>query len=385
MSDGPRPGRRVALPLVVAAALLAGSVAAAPPAAAQDTLAAARDTVGAGAPGDAAFFGRSYALLAHDPATGHLGLIAASTEFSVGSGGAYLEPGSGAVVAQGHGANGAGRRVLEALRSGLSPAAALSSVPGPRRPAQSAALTPACDRAAQPAPWAAEEAVRRPGRSGGVCYVAVGLRLRGPARLDPLVRAFRSSRGGLRERLLAAASAMERSARPVGGSRSAVLWVATTDTARPVLGRRELRLQVEDHERPTLALEKRLEAGRAEWLARRSARSIARGAYRRAASLADSSLALDVSAPMAWMQRGRALLYRGRVEEAEEAFRRMLELDPYLLGLLGSASGSEISVRESLIPYYPRLVLRLELYRRKYFDDLDFGPEPRPFVSDSTP
>ena len=351
------------------------------------SVATAQDTVPApdtaGAAGADGFFGRSYAVVAYDSASGQLGLAAASTEFSVASGGAYVEPGTGAVSIQGRGGGAAGRRILGALRSGRPPASALRAVSGPRAPVQAAALTPACDRADGRAPGAGDEAVSRPGRSGGVCYVALGVRLRSSASMDRLVRAFRSSAGTLTERLLATLSAMEGAARSVGGSRSAVLWVAADDTAGEVLGRRELRLQVDDHERPALALEKRVATGRAEWLAGRASRAVGRGDYRRAASLADSSLALDVSAPMAWLQRGRALLYLGREEAAETAFQRMLELDPFLLRLLGDASGSEITVHESVIPYYPRLVLQLDLYRREYFDGLDFGPEPAPFARDT--
>lgn len=372
----------------LAGLLLAGLVAGPPGALAQDTVLVADSTAGRdtlGAPGAGVFFGRSYAVLAHDPASGQLGLVAASTEFSVASGGAYLEPGTGAVSLQGQGSGGAGRRILAALRSGRSPASALRAASGPGAPVQAAALTPACDQATWRLTGLDEEAASRPGRSGGVCYVALGVRLRSSASMDRLVSAFRSSTGSLAERLLTTLSAMEGAAQNVGGSRSAVLWVAAGDTAGEILGRRELRLQVDDHGRPALALEKRLETGRAEWMAGRASRAIDRGAYRRAASLADSSLALDVSAPTAWLNRGRALLYMGREEAAETAFQRMLELDPFLLRLLGDASGSEITVRESVIPYYPRLVLQLDLYRRKYFDGLDFGPEPAPFGPSTSP
>lgn len=370
----------------LAGGLLAGLALIPAGAQAQDTVlvadtAAGRDTLGA--PGAGTFFGRSYAVLAYDPASGQLGLAAASTEVSVASGGAYLEPGTGAVAVQGQGGGGGGRRILSALRSGRDPTSALRAASGPGAPVQAAALTPACDQATWRLAGVDDEAASRPGRSGGVCYVAVGVRLRTSRSMDRLVRSFRSSTGSLAERLLATLSAMEGAARNVGGSRSAVLWVAADGADGGIMGRREMRLQVEDHERPALALEKRLEAGRAEWLARRASRATDRGAYRRAASLADSALSVDVSAPMAWLQRGRALLYMGREEEAETAFQRMLELDPFLLRLLGDASGSEISVREDVIPYYPRLVLRLDLYRREYFDGLDFGPEPSPFGSNS--
>lgn len=367
--------------LAPAACLLALTALFAAPASAQerDTTAAPEADVAGDTARAGSYFGRSYAVVAYDSTSGQLGLAAASTEFSVGSGGAYLEPGTGAVVVQGQATGAAGGRILEALRRGRSPASAVRPPAAGAPPVQAAALTPACDRAWQRAPGVGQEARSRPGRTGGVCYLALGVRLRSSASMDRLVRAFRSSTGSLTERLLETLAAMEDAARNVGGSRSAVLWVAAEEAADPVLGRRELRLQVDDHERPALALEKRLEVGRAAWLARRAGRASERGEYRNAASLAGRALDLDVSAPVAWLQRGRALLYLGRDEEAETAFQRMLELDPFLLGHLGDASGPEITVRESVIPYYPRLILRLDLYRRNYFDDLDFGPEPRPF------
>lgn len=324
-------------------------------------------------------FARSYAIVAYDPAAGHLGVAVASTEFSAGSGGALLDPAAGAVAVLGRPEGAGARSALEALRSGRSPASAAADAARRDPPAQVAALTPECDRAAERSGAATEGAESRPGRVGGLCYLAVGLGLRDAASLDLAVRSFRSASGGLLPRFLAALSAMDSASHPVGGSRSAVVWVAAGEEGEPVLGRRELRLQVADHERPALALEKRMEAGRADWLARRAGRAVGRGEHERAAALADSALSLDVSAPLAWLQKGRAQLHRGRVEEAETAFQRMLELDPYLLRLLGAVSGGEITVREDVIPYFPRLVLRLDLYRRAYFEDLDFGPEPEPF------
>lgn len=380
---------RTTPPLAAAALLLAGCALLPAGAPAQDTTlvrdtAAAPDT--AAGPASAPFLGRSYAVVAYDSAAGLLGLAAASTEFSVGSGGVQLEPGVGAVAALGSGGGSGGgdapRGILAALRSERSPAAALRAASGPGAPAHAAALTPACDRDTRRAPWAADDAVSRPGRLAGLCYVAAGLSLRDSAELDRAVGALRSSSGSLAERLVAALSAAEGVVPEVGGSRSAVLWIAGDDTSAAP-GGRELRLQVDDHGRAALALEKRLEAARADRLAALAGRAVDRGDHQRAAALADSALALDVSATTAWLQRGRALLHRGREEEAETAFQRMLELDPYLLRLLGDASGSQVSVRESVIPYYPRLVLRLDLYRREYFDDLDFGPEPEPFGRDT--
>lgn len=313
---------------------------------------------------------RVYGILAYEPGSGQLGLAAASTGFSVASGGALVESGTGAVLVHPAFSGEEARSALRSLREGVSPSQAVSGRAGRGGVVQIGALTPGCTGAAREAADAPPGTSAESGEVGGICFLALGTRLLAPGQLSDLVEGFTGASGTLTERLVAALEAVEESWPGAGGSRSAVVWVASEGEEGP-LGRSELRLQVDDHGRPVRALRETATTGRADWLARRAGRAVDAGRFEEAASVADSAAALDLSNPVAWLHLGRARLYQEREEEAEEAFRRMLELDPWMLGLLGNPRGP--SVREGVIPFYPRLLRRLDVYRREFFDDIDFG------------
>lgn len=372
MSDG-GPGRRrgggALLVPVLAALLVAGPALAAP----------------SPAPAQSPHPHRSWGLLAYDPGTGQLGLIAASTGFSVASGGAVLEAEVGAVLVHPRFHPGAGRRALSALREGRAPPAAARAAAArvDRRPHLVALLAPTCESAAEAADTLGAAPTTRGGRAGELCYLAAGVRTPEGAGVSTLIRGFRDAGGGLAERLVAALSAADRAAPRPSGPRSAVLWVAGSGQEDLPLGRAQLRLQVDDSGRPAEALAHRLRLGRADWLARRAGAAVDRGDFERAVALADSALSLDLSSAEAWLQRGRAQLHREKEREAERSFQRMLEIDPYLLPLLGDPA--EESVRRGVIPYVPRLILRLDVYRRSFYGDLDFGPRPESLEDPSPP
>lgn len=313
---------------------------------------------------------RAYGILAYEPGSGQLGLAAASTGFSVASGGALVEPGTGAVLVHPAFSAEEGRSALRSLRDGVGPSQAVSGRAGRSGVVQIGALTPACTGAVRKAAAAPPGTSARSGEVGEICFLALGTRLLAFGQLSDLVEGFTRASGSLTERLLAALEAVEESWPRAGGSRSAAVWVASEGEEGP-LGRSELRLQVDEHGRPVRALREMATKGRADWMARRAGRAVDAGRFEEAASTADSATALDLSNPTAWLHLGRARLYQGREEEAEEAFRRMLELDPWMLSLLGDPE--EPSVREGVIPFYPRLLRRLDVYRREFFDDIDFG------------
>lgn len=141
-------------------------------------------------------------------------------------------------------------------------------------------------------------------------------------------------------------------------------------------------------QRPADALRYLVRAGRADHLARRASRAVDAGEHGRAVELADRAVETEPATALAWMARGRALLYQGQDDEAETAFQRMLEINPHLLHLLGDPSGAvrdtagrgappTPAVRRDLIPYRPRLILRLDEYRRAFFRDVEF-PDREP-------
>lgn len=376
----------------VLAALVACSLAASP---------AAAQEAGPGAEGH--LFLGGYAVLAYDADADQLGLAAASGGFSTASGVPWLEQGTGAAVVLGRRAPEAGRAALSALREGAgAPAAARRAAEAAGRSGglQVAVLDPDCGSeaftAADAPPWSGV----RDGRVDGICYVAVGSLLSEAAVLDGAVEAFRGSEGALVERFRAFLQAAERASGEVARSRSAALWIDAPDAGRGALGRASLRLQVDDVQRPADALRYLVRAGRADALARRASLAVEAGDHGRAVELADSAVAREPASALAWLAKGRALLFRGDDAGAEEAFQRMLEVNPYLLHVLGdpgraardtlSEAGGPLvrpgadetppSVRRGLIPYRPRLLLRLDVYRRSFFQDVEFpeyGDEER--------
>lgn len=410
-----RPVRRSRLVGAAVAALAVLAMDAAAPAAAQepdttaaqdtagvrtDTAAARADTAAAdtaapaGPAGQRAFLG-GYALLAYDSAARQLGVVAASGGYSAGSGIPHLEQGTGAAAVLGRLAPEAGRSALTAVRRGQSAAAAVeraADAAGRSGGLQVAVLTPACESAAFAAsdvyPWSGS----RGGSAGGVCWLAVGSLLSDSTVLGAGVRRFEATSGDLLDRFLAFHGAVESAAGEAARSRSVALWIDAPDAGSGVLGRAALRLQVENVQRPADALGHVVDVGRADALARRASASVDSGRYARALDLAGQALDRDVASALGWLARGRAHLFQAREDSAETAFQRMLEVNPYLIHVLGdpgtaaedtlSAAGGPLrkpaaderppTVREGLIPYRPRLLLRLDVYRRAFFRDVEF-------------
>lgn len=386
-------------PAVVASAVVLAALAAAPgssaaqqPAGADTAAAPAADTTGPAAgqeagreTGGRAFLG-GYALLAHDPTAGQIGVVAASSRFSAGSGLVAVEAGRGAVAVLGHPAGAARRAASGALRDGAGAGevtARALSASGRAGGMHVTALTPGCERSTRTAEGAHAWTGSVEGRESDVCFVATGAFLADSTVAARLAAAFRDAEGTLVERLQAAFTAAEAAPGDVGRSRSAALWISAPDAESGALGRADLRLQVEDSQRPADALRLLIRGGRADHLAHRASRAVDAGDHDRAVELADRATELDPATSLAWMARGRALLYQGEDDEAEEAFRRMLEVDPHLLHLLGDPRGAvrdtadggrrgTPEVRRELIPYRPRLILRLDEYRRAFHRKMDF-------------
>lgn len=339
-----------------------------------------------------------YGILAYDPAARQLGLAVASGGFSAASGLPWLEQGTGAAAVLGRRAPAAGRAALEALRAG-DPAReatdrAVEAV-GDSGGLQLAVLSPDCGSSSFTAEDAHEWSGSRSGRVDGTCYVATGALLSDPTVLARAVEAFRGTDAPLLERFQAFLEAAERATGDVARSKSAALWIDAPDAENGALGRATLRLQVDDVQRPADALRYLVRAGRADALARRASGAVDRGALERAVTLADSAVAREPTSALAWLAKGRALLFQGRDREAETALQRMLEVNPHLLHVLGdpgraaedtlSEAGGPMAApeadetaptaRSGLIPYRPRLLLRLDVYRRAFHRDAEFPEE----------
>jgi uncharacterized Ntn-hydrolase superfamily protein len=315
-----------------------------------------------------------WALLAYDASSGELGIVAASDRFSAGSGVPYLDRRVGAVAVLGRLDAALGHSVLGSLRGGATPqgvvgpgAADADSAAGA---AQVGALTPTCQMAARTSPGLVPWSGSSSGGSGASCWLLMGTGLSDSTLLPRLAAAYGRSGGDLLDRFLAVLDAAGRSEEDAPRSRSAVLWITAPPGSSPPLGRGELRLQVEDVQRPSDALREVADAGRADALASRAAVAVDRADYQAALDLSKRALDVEPATALAWLARGRALLFLNRADEAEQAFQRMLEVDPWLLHVLGNPATGRI--RQGVIPYRPRLLQRLDVYRRAFWPDVTF-------------
>jgi uncharacterized Ntn-hydrolase superfamily protein len=315
-----------------------------------------------------------WALLAYDAGSGELGILAASDRFSAGSGVPYLDRRVGAVAVLGRLDAALGRSALASLRGGATPQGVVGGgTPGADSAAgaaQVAALTPSCQMAASsPAslvPWSGSTS----GGAGSSCWLVMGTGLSDSTLLPRLAAAYGRADGDLLDRFLAVLDAAGRSEEDAPRSRSAVLWIAASPGSSLPLGRGELRLQVDDVQRPSDALREVADAGRADALASRAAVAVDRGDYSSALDLSQQALDVEPATALAWLARGRALLFLNRSDDAEQAFQRMLEVDPWLLHVLGNPATGQI--RKGVIPYRPRLLQRLDVYRRSFWPDVTF-------------
>lgn len=324
----------------------------------------------------------AYGLLALDGTTGQLGLAVASGRFSAGSGLVFLDPARGAALVLGRMAPEAGRRAVRALADGLGPdSAARVAAAGAPEGVQVAVLDTGCRSgvavAGDSLPWTGS----RTGDAGSVCWLAAGSLLADGSLVDRMAAGFRGSGGEMPQRLLAGLEAAERGREAVGRVTSAALWVAAGEDGEPVLGRPELRLQVESSQNPSAALRHLLRAGRADALAARAHRRVEEEEYERAVELADRAIELEPATALAWLSRGRALLYLGRREEAETALQRMLEVNPFLLNVLGDPLVPR--PRRGAMPYDPRLLERLDVYRKAFFPEIEFPADTAEAAADT--
>jgi uncharacterized Ntn-hydrolase superfamily protein len=361
---------------LMTAALLVGLAAAPAPSLAQGRGGgsdSSRSTGPAGPPVGSPASG--WALLAYDAGSGELGLVAATNRFSAGSGVPFLDRGVGAVAVLGRLDAARGQAVLGALRRG-GPAGGAIAVGDAARDSGSAAasqvgaLTPSCSVAADTPPGLVPWSGSATGGSGSSCWLVMGAGLSDSTLLGRLAAVYDRTSGDLLDRFLAVLAAAGRSEEEAPRSRSGLLWIVAPPGSRAPLGRGELRLQIDDVQRPADALREVADAGRADALAARAESSVDSGDYEAGLQLAQQALEIEPATSLAWLARGRALLFLGRGDEAEEAFQRMLEVDPWMLHLLGDPAAG--TVRRGVIPYRPRLLQRLDVYRRAFWPDVTF-------------
>jgi uncharacterized Ntn-hydrolase superfamily protein len=232
----------------------------------------------------------TYSIVARDPDSGQLGVAVQSHWFSVGSIVTWAEPGVGTVATQSIAEPAYGPQLLERLRNGESPNAALHALLDADEKARfrQVAVLDASDAGAV---HTGEGCIPHAGHTEGEGFSTQANMMASAEVWPAMAEAFQAAEGPLARRLFAALEAAEAAGGDVRGRQSAALLVVPAE-GEP--WRRDADLRVEDHPEPLAELKRLLDLHEAYDLANR---------------------ADDLGAA-------------GRHEEASQAFMRAMELAP---------------------------------------------------------
>jgi uncharacterized Ntn-hydrolase superfamily protein len=195
----------------------------------------------------------TFSIVAYDSVTQELGVAVQSRYFSVGRVVPWAEAGVGAVATQAGVNPSFGPQGLAMLRSGLSASQTLRAL------AASDSLWETrqvgiVDAHGESVSWTGSKCLVWAGSETGEAFACQGNILAGPAVVANMAKAYRSSRGELAERLVAAIEAAQAAGGDKRGMQSAALIVVRPSQRHPEYAQRYVDLRIEDHPNPVREL-----------------------------------------------------------------------------------------------------------------------------------
>jgi uncharacterized Ntn-hydrolase superfamily protein len=204
----------------------------------------------------------TFSIVAHDPATGELGVAVQSKYFSVGTVVPWAEAGVGAVATQSYARIAYGPGGLREMRNGKSPAEAMEAI---KKDDPKAALRQVgmIDAQGRTAVHTGAECNGWAGHREGKGFTVQGNLLAGEEVVTGMAKAFEEARasgqGALADWLMAALRAGQEAGGDKRGQQSAALLVVRKDGGPNGENDRFIDLRVEDHEKPIEELVRLLE------------------------------------------------------------------------------------------------------------------------------
>jgi uncharacterized Ntn-hydrolase superfamily protein len=268
----------------------------------------------------------TYSIVAHDPATGQVGVAVQSHWFSVGSVVTWAEAGVGAVATQSFVDPAYGIRGLELMRGGLSPDQALSalvSVDDGRDVRQVAFV----DVRGRVAAHTGESCIDSAGHHVGDGYSVQANMMLDDRVVPAMSEAYEAAEGDLAERMMLALEAAEAVGGDIRGRQSAaMLIVRGSGTGRPWADR-VLELRIEDHLRPLQELRRLLTVHRAYDHMNAGDVAVEEGDLQRALAEYASAAGLLPDSLEVQYWHAVTLATNGRIEVALPIFREVFEAD----------------------------------------------------------
>jgi len=298
----------------------------------------------------------TYSIVAHDPATGELGVAVQSHWFSVGPIVPWAEAGVGAVATQSFVEPSYGPLGLALMRAGKSAPEALKALVAADegREVRQVAMIDARGRVAA---HTGKNCIAAAGHHTGENY-SVQANLMDKNTVWPaMARAFEAASGDLTDRLLAALEAAEREGGDIRGRQSAAIIVVRGESTGRSWQDRVVDLRVEDHPTPVEELKRLVRVHRAykhmdagDGCAAAKDWDCATREYGAAEKILPEQVEV-----VFW--HAVTLASNGRVEEALPLFKRVFAREPKWAELVDRLPAAE------LLPANPELIQRIKSQR----------------------
>lgn len=280
----------------------------------------------------------TYSIVAHDPASGQLGVAVQSHWFSVGSIVSWAEAGVGAVATQSFVEPAYGPLGLQLLKSGKTAPEALAALlaaerhPGVRQVAL-------VDAQGNVAVHTGDKCIPAAGHRLGKTYSCQANMMARGTVWDAMAKAFESTSGELVDRLLAALLAAEQEGGDIRGRQAAAILVVSGKATGTPWKERVYDLRVEDHPQPLAELRRLVTIAKAYNHMNRGDELLTLNDPKAALEEYSRAMAIYPGNPEMVFWPAVTLAATGKVEESLPLFRRVFAQDPNWAELLQRLPG----------------------------------------------